>query len=209
MQIIEIEIDKLILDPKNARKHDDKNIKMIAASLKEFGQQRLPLISKDFVVIAGNGTVLGAQSLNWKKLHVVVSNLDDRKALAYSLADNQIATTSSWDLEVYGLNLQEIKDANWLTNWNAIGFEADEVNLFLSADWSKLNQNFSADDDNSKKEPDTSGMKEEMGKAIKLTKAQREIFDEAVNLIKTREGDDRLSEGRIVELISTDFISGF
>ncbi len=208
MNIQEISLDKLKLDPKNARKHDDKNIKMIAASLKEFGQQRLPVVRKDFTVIAGNGTIMAAKSLNWNSINVVISDLDDNKALAYSLADNQIATTSSWDLEVYGLNLQEIKDANWLKDWNAIGFEKDEVNLFLSADWSAMDKPKEGNKDGDF-EPDKSGMKEEMGKAIKVTAEQRKIFDEAADALRTREGDSKISDGRVLEYLSAEYLSGF
>jgi hypothetical protein len=206
MNIKEIEIDKLKLDPKNARKHDEKNIRMIAASLKEFGQQRLPVVRQDFTIIAGNGTIIAATSLGWQKINVVVSDLDDNKALAYSLADNQIATTSSWDLEVYGLNLQEIKDSNWLKDWNAIGFEKDEINLFLSANWS--NTEPIADGDNNNSEPDKSGLKEEFGKPVKLTLDQRKIFDDAARIIKTNQSDSKLSDGRIVEFISIEYING-
>jgi hypothetical protein len=204
MNIQKLNLDTLKLDPKNARKHDEKNIRMIAASLKEFGQQRLPVVSKDFTVIAGNGTIIAAKSLGWTDIQVVVSDLDASKALAYSLADNQIATTSSWDLEIYGLNLKEIKDGNWLQDWNAIGFEKDEVHLFLSADWSKdaITETTTTD------EPDKSGLKEEFGKPIKLTAAQRKIFDDAANTIKIKENDQKISDGRIVEFISIEYING-
>lgn len=206
MKIVEIDLDKLILDPKNARKHDANNIKMIKASLEEFGQQKLPVISADNTIIAGNGTVIGARELGWKKMHVIVSNLTDTKALAYSIADNQIATTSNWDLEVYGLNLKEIKDAGWLSNWNAIGFEKDELNLLLSADWAAKD---SKSDNSNTKEPDKSGIKEEMGKPIKVTAEQRNIFDEAVSALRTRENDVAISEGRVLEMICADYLAGF
>lgn len=202
MNIIEIDLDRLTLDPKNARKHDANNIKMLKASLAEFGQQKLPVISNDNIVVAGNGTVMAARELGWKKIFVVVSNLTDTKALAYSIADNQIATTSSWDLEVYGLNLKEIKDAGWLQNWNALGFEKDEVNLLLSADWDSPEPA-----GNSDKEPDKSGLKEEMGKPIKLTAEQREIINQAIQILRTKENDSRISEGRALEFICIEYIN--
>lgn len=201
MNIQKIDINKLKLDPKNARKHDDKNIKMIAASLSEFGQQRIPVVTPDFVVVAGNGTVIAAKSINWNSIYVHISDLTDTKAMAYSIADNQIASTSSWDLEVYGLNIKEIKDAGWLENWNAIGFEKDELNLFLSANWNEHNTQPDS------VEPDKSGLKEEMGKPIKLTIDQRITIDEAISALRLREDDSKISEGRVIELLCADFLS--
>ena len=40
MKIESVLIDDLTLDPANARKHDDKNLKAIAESLKQFGQRK-------------------------------------------------------------------------------------------------------------------------------------------------------------------------
>lgn len=200
MKIVEIELDKLVLDPKNARRHDDKNIRMIAASLKEFGQQKLPVINKDKVVIAGNGTVVAARSLNWQKMHVVETDLNDEKAFAFSIADNQIAGTSSWDLELLGLNLKEIKSENWLKDWNAIGFEKDELNLFLTADWKE------PIDDGTKPSADE-GFKDEKPKPIKVTKEQREIFDLAAAKLREDEQDNSISDGRVLELVCATFIS--
>jgi len=51
--------------PKNARKHSDKNIKVIANSLKQCGQQKPIVIDINNVVIAGNGTLEAAKSLGW------------------------------------------------------------------------------------------------------------------------------------------------
>jgi hypothetical protein len=201
MKVIEINLNELILDPKNARKHDDKNIRMIAASLKEFGQQKLPVINKDKIIIAGNGTVIAARSLNWQKMYVVETELNDEKAFAFSIADNQIAGTSSWDLELLGLNLKEIKNDSWLNDWNAIGFERDELNLFLTAEWKE------PVDDGMKSSIDE-GSKDEKPKSIKVTKEQLEIFNLAAARIRESENDSTIMDGRIVEYLSAEYLSG-
>lgn len=202
MEIKEVELDKVVLDAKNARKHDDKNIRMIAASLLEFGQQRLPVINHKNIVIAGNGTVMAARTINLKSLQFIVSDLNDTKALAYSIADNQIASTSTWDLETFGLNLKEIKNENWLKDWNAIGFERDELNAFLNVDWgtdSAKDKNF--DESTEEKKP-------EKAKPIKVNNEQREIFELALDKMRTDTGDTSLTESRCVELLSAEYLAG-
>ena len=60
-------------DARNARVHPDKNIKAIAHSLKQFGQQKPIVALNDGTVIAGNGTLWAAQkTLDWTHLAAVV-----------------------------------------------------------------------------------------------------------------------------------------
>ena len=45
----------ITLYPKNAKKHPDKQLKQIAASLKEFGWQQPIVVDKKGVIIVGHG----------------------------------------------------------------------------------------------------------------------------------------------------------
>ena len=66
------EMDTLIPDADNARKHDSRNLKVIAESLKRFGQ-RTPIVvnRKNKVILKGNGTYTAAKMLGWKQIAVV------------------------------------------------------------------------------------------------------------------------------------------
>jgi site-specific DNA-methyltransferase (adenine-specific) len=85
-------------DTSNARKHSDKNIRAIAASLDSFGQRR-PLVVWNNMVIAGNGTLQAAISLGWKDIVItrVPDDWTDKNARAYALADNKTAELAEWD----------------------------------------------------------------------------------------------------------------
>lgn len=98
MKIEAVQIDTLTLDPENARRHSQRNLDAIAASLEAFGQRR-PLVVWDDVVIAGNGTLEAAKSLGWKKIEIarVPDDWTQEQARAYALADNRTAELAEWD----------------------------------------------------------------------------------------------------------------
>lgn len=110
-----VQIDDLQLDPNNARRHSSKNIDAIANSLKMFGQRKPVVITKDNVVVAGNGTLEAAKSIGWKGLHCVTvpDDWDNDTIQAYALADNRTAELATWDSEVLLGQLRELKLGDW------------------------------------------------------------------------------------------------
>lgn len=119
MDIREIRLDDLYLDPNNARLHDDRNIQAIKGSLKKFGQQKNIVVNKDGMILAGNGTYAAAKLLGWETLTCNVTTLEGFTAMAYALADNRTAELATWDLVVLQDQLKMIDEPK------LIGFEDD------------------------------------------------------------------------------------
>ena len=119
---MKVSIASLSLDPKNARKHSDKNLSAIAASLNKFGQRK-PIVVHNGVVLAGNGTLEAAKSLGWTDIEVseVPSDWDLDTAKAYALADNRTAELAEWDESELAKQLLELQDADW--DIKELGFE--------------------------------------------------------------------------------------
>lgn len=119
-------VSSLALDPANARKHSEKNLAAIKASLTRFGQQKPIVIDKSGVVRAGNGTLAAAQALGWAEIDCVVSDLQGAEAAAYAIADNRTAELAEWDDDVLTATLQslEAEDASLLLD---SGFTAEEL----------------------------------------------------------------------------------
>jgi ParB-like chromosome segregation protein Spo0J len=90
-------IAELKQDPKNVRKHSERNLEKVRNSLKKFGQQKPIVINSDGIVIAGNGTYAAAKELGWEKINCVETNLNGDEAVAYAIADNRTAELSEWD----------------------------------------------------------------------------------------------------------------
>jgi ParB-like chromosome segregation protein Spo0J len=114
MKIETLKIDDLALDPNNARKHDDQNIKAIAGSLTQFGQRK-PIVVWRKTVVAGNGTLVAARSLGWTDIQVALIPEDwpADKVQAFALADNRTAELAVWDEQVLGSQLIELGEAGW------------------------------------------------------------------------------------------------
>jgi len=117
-----VSIDDLTLDPANARKHDEKNLKAIAESLKQFGQRK-PIVVWGSTVVAGNGTLVAARSLGWTEITVakIPDDWSSDQVTAYALADNRSAELAVWDEQVLASQLVELQQAEF--DIELLGFE--------------------------------------------------------------------------------------
>jgi len=122
MKIETVAIDNLDLDPRNARKHDAKNLKAIADSLEQFGQRK-PIVVWGRTVVAGNGTMVAARSLGWTEISVarVPDDWSSDQVKAYALADNRSAELAVWDEQVLASQLLELTEAEF--DVELLGFE--------------------------------------------------------------------------------------
>lgn len=102
MKLEKLKISQLTPDPANARRHGDSNLSAIAASLEQFGQRKPIVVSKDNIVVAGNGTMRAAQQLGWELIDAVRVPADwsEAKIKAFALADNRVAELAEWDTSV-------------------------------------------------------------------------------------------------------------
>ena len=90
LQGLAVPIADLTPDPGNARKHDERNLRAIQASLTKHGQispiavQKMP--DGALVVRAGNGRMEAAQRLGWTHLAAVVKDdWTDEDATAFAV----------------------------------------------------------------------------------------------------------------------------
>jgi DNA modification methylase len=127
MKIETLQIKDLTPDPTNARQHDEKNLKAIQGSLKEFGQRKPIVITEDGVIVAGNGTVEAAKRLGWLKIDAVKvpSDWTADQIKAFALADNRTAELAAWSPEVLAAQLVELEAAGF--EIEEFGFEKIEV----------------------------------------------------------------------------------
>ena len=128
MKIKTVNVESLTEDAKNARTHGERNIATIKLSLSKFGQQKPIVVTRDGVVVAGNGTLRAARELGWTTIAVVETDLDPMQAAAFGIADNRTAELADWDIPslvsvLSGLD-EEIQPAT--------GFDPVEVEAFLS-----------------------------------------------------------------------------
>lgn len=126
MNVETVKIDSLTFDPANVRKHDEKNLAAIKASLNRFGQQKPIVVDASGVVRAGNGTLAAAKALGWKEIRIVRSSLAGSEATAYAIADNRTAELAEWDDDALAQTLAalQIEDDELAV---ATGFDMKEI----------------------------------------------------------------------------------
>lgn len=124
MEIIERKISEIKPYPKNAKKHDKKQIEKVANSIKEFGFLQPLVIDKNGVIIVGHGRYQAALTLNMETVPALVIDLTEEKAKGYRLADNKL-NESQWDMD---LVIEELKALN-ITSFNIdlTGFDRDLI----------------------------------------------------------------------------------
>lgn len=131
MQLEQVEIKSLTMDPANARMHSSRNLESIKASLNRFGQQKPIVVTSSGVVVAGNGTLAAALALGWDEIKAVRTPLVGSEATAYGIADNRTSELAGWDNQVLGelLASLQIEDEALL---KASGFTDDELTALVN-----------------------------------------------------------------------------
>lgn len=117
-----VDIDLLIPDPDNANTHDEKNLKAIRGSIKQFGVvEPLVVRRQNNVVIGGNGRLQVLKELGHATVPVHYVDFDDQKAKALALALNQSAKTSTFDTDILTKQLKALADMDF--DIGEIGFD--------------------------------------------------------------------------------------
>ncbi len=126
MKTERVTVASLLFDPANVRKHGERNLDAIKASLARFGQQKPIVVDADGIVRAGNGTLMAAKALGWDEIEIVRTNLCGSEATAYAIADNRTAELAEWDEGALAEQLAALQiDDEALAE--ATGFDASEI----------------------------------------------------------------------------------
>jgi DNA modification methylase len=123
-------IETLKPDPQNARMHGEKNLATIASSLREHGQQKPIVVSRDGYVAAGNGLLLAARELGWTHLARVRSKKTLAELRAFAIVDNRSGELSEWDEELLAKQLQELSASDY--DIDLLGFDGTDLAELLA-----------------------------------------------------------------------------
>lgn len=179
-------------DRANARIHPKANLDAIKLSLQQFGQDQLLVarkpqgdlsFSNPAVLIKGHGRYQVMHSLGWTHAAVLLVDDTTEAAVARSLADNRTAELARWDYDMLRTLVVSLPEPSR----QRLGWNATEVSALLET-LPKEHQAREAD-------------------PVLVTPAQRETFDRAVGRLREMAGET-LTEGRCLELLAADWLSG-
>lgn len=136
LQIVEKPISELKPSPHNARRHSDKQINQLMASIRKFGFNNVVLVDPEGVLLAGHGRVEAAKRLGFSHVPTVaIDHLTPEEARAFIIADNKIAQNSEWDDDLLASELKFLNEKAIELNleWDIeiCGFDSAEIDLLI------------------------------------------------------------------------------
>jgi DNA modification methylase len=127
-------IDHLKPDPKNARVHDPRQVKLLAKSIQSFGFVVPVLIDGSGNVLAGHGRIMAARKLGIREVPTLeLSHLTPEQIAAFRIADNRLSELASWNQTVLGEQLKLLADADLTFDIEATGFTIGEIDLHIES----------------------------------------------------------------------------
>lgn len=124
MNITNKAIADLIPYAANAKKHDEKQIKNVAESIKQFGFVQPVVVDRAGVIVIGHCRVLAAKKLGMKEVPCVcVDDLTPEQVNALRLVDNK-SNESEWDFDLLADELPGLDLSAFDFDWNL----RDELN---------------------------------------------------------------------------------
>ena len=110
MNLIDIDINKLIPYANNPRKNDGA-VDPVANSIREFGFKVPIVIDKENNVVCGHTRLKAAKKLGLKTVPCVIADdLNDEQIKAFRLADNKVGELAEWDFDLLSDELDGIFD---------------------------------------------------------------------------------------------------
>jgi hypothetical protein len=122
-------IEKITPYARNSRTHSDEQVAQIAASIREWGWTNPILVDEYGGLIAGHGRLLAARKLGLTQIPTMVAKgWSEAQKKAYVIADNKLALNAGWDEEMLGLELADLREADF--DLGLLGFSENDLGAF-------------------------------------------------------------------------------
>ena len=118
----------------NARTHTGKQIRQIAASIRQFGFTVPILVDVEGTVIAGHARLEAAEMLGLEHVPTIrLDHLSEAEKRAYVIADNRLAELAGWDEKQLAIELQYLAEIDLELDFDVeiTGFETAEIDILI------------------------------------------------------------------------------
>lgn len=103
---VPIPIDQLTPYARNAKTHDDRQIRNIAESIRRFGFTQPIVIDRDKVVVIGHGRLAAAKQIGLQEVPCIQrDDLTEEEIRQLRILDNKL-NESPWDVELLATDLE-------------------------------------------------------------------------------------------------------
>lgn len=116
----------------NPRRHSQRQLTKIAASIGEFGFVVPVLVTSDGELITGEARVAAAKQAGLTSVPTIgIHHLSEAQVKAFRLADNRLADLAEWDLESLAAEIEEIL-ATSEVQIDILGWDTAELDVILA-----------------------------------------------------------------------------
>lgn len=123
MKTVEVPIFDIFPYENNPRRNE-KAVNAVMNSIKQFGFKNPIIVDEKMVIISGHTRRLAALKLGLKTVPVVIAkDLTEEQVRAFRLADNRVASFSTWNEEKLKQEISEINDIDL----SDFGFKKDAI----------------------------------------------------------------------------------
>ncbi len=132
-KIVSVSVGAVLPYDNNARVHSEGQVQKLVAAIQEFGFTTPILMKSTGELIAGHGRLEAAKLLGMEKVPAIyMDHLSERQVKALVIADNKIASMSTWDYDKLSIELSELADAEY--DIGITGFDEQELDALLKGD---------------------------------------------------------------------------
>lgn len=129
---------------KNNKKHSEKQVQLIANSIRDFGFNQPIVIDKDNIIIAGHARLAAAKELGLTEVPTIKKeDLTPEQASAYRLADNKLSELGEWDFININSEITDLLDVGFsLENYGLENFiiKEEEIKLEENSEIMDINE---------------------------------------------------------------------
>ena len=123
-------ISALTSNPQNPRRHNNRQIHMLAQSIQAVGFNVPILVDQDRIVIAGHARLLAAHQLGMQEVPTIrIDHLTKEQATAFMIADNRLTEIAVWDDQLLSEQLKTLSEVDLDFSLEATGFTMGEIDL--------------------------------------------------------------------------------
>jgi len=125
---------------RNPRRHPKKQLKRLAAGIREYGFVVPLLIDEEGTIIAGHARMAAAENLGLLEVPAIrLSHLNDTQVRALRIADNRVTEMAEWDEALLAVELEYLLEVDF--DVEITGFEAPEVDQLLGQEMAPIPAN--------------------------------------------------------------------
>ena len=118
MQIEDIAVKDIKPFERNAKKHDERQVKNVMQSMKQFGIAQPLVVDKDNMLIIGHCRLIAAKRLKMSKVPCVrMENLSDDDVARLRLLDNKL-NESEWDFDLLTEDVPTLDFSDFDIDWD-------------------------------------------------------------------------------------------